>query len=64
MADINHLISLGIGAPAALLQFLTVGLGFGVSRKVDVAITEALVSRLVLTEAAVSLVTITEAIRA
>ena len=29
MADINHIISLGIGSPAAIKEFLTVGLQIG-----------------------------------
>lgn len=29
MADINQVISLGIGSPAAIKQFLTFGLGIG-----------------------------------
>lgn len=29
MADINHLISLGIGSPAAISEFITFGLQIG-----------------------------------
>jgi hypothetical protein len=29
MADINHIITLGIGTPGAILEFITVGLQIG-----------------------------------
>lgn len=36
MADINHVISLGIGSPAAIPEFLTFGLQIGTIAEITV----------------------------
>lgn len=62
MADINHVISLGIGSPAALLQFFTFGLKQAVIPKLDVAATDALVYCLALTNALAGNVALSDAV--